>query len=291
MKRIFTSLALLSLAAMGSAVHAEEIASIPGGPVFGLKAPTMAAEVFAPGIVNTEAYEAKEGMFAGDMNSFYYVRGDKDGPRRQLIAIERRGNKWQQSVILEGETEPTFSPDGRTLYFQSKYMERTGAGWSGLKDIGAPFVDIPIMRLTAASSGTRYFDTFSPELDVPLRYSRLVDGQFEAPTVLGPQFAVGTYNAHPFVAPDESYIIWDSRRDTGFGRSDLYISFRSPDGAWGPAINMGDKVNTADSENYPSVSPDGKYLFFDRRIGTGPDRTVAIYWVDAKFIEELRPQE
>ncbi|NVJ97305.1 MAG: PD40 domain-containing protein [Alphaproteobacteria bacterium] len=260
------------------------------GPLLGQIPPGPVAEIFAPGIVNAEAFESKEGMFAGDMNNFYFVKGDKDGPHRELVHLQKQGSKWHQSVVLEGETEPSFSPDGKALYIQTKFLERVGAGWSALKDLGAPFAEIPIMRLSGAASGTLYFDTYSPELDVPLRSSRLIDGEYEEPTELGPQFAVGIYNAHPFIAPDESYIVWDSRRDGGYGTSDLYVSFRLKDGTWGPAINMGDKINSEHAENYPSVSPDGKYLFFDRRIGSGKDRTVAIYWVDAKIIEDLRPE-
>ena len=275
---------------MSSCSHSQNALHVPDGPYLGQNPPGSTPEIFAPGIVNTEDFEEKEGMFAGDMNAFYFVRGDKDGPARQFIALEYKNNKWQESVVIEGETEPSFSPDGRTLCFQKKCMERTSTGWSALTDLGSPFTDIPIMRLSVSASGTYYFDSFSPELDVPVRYSRLVDGKYEQPKFLGEQFGVGTYNAHPFVAPDESYIIWDSRREGGYGTSDLYISFRTVEGAWGPAINLGDKINTSDAENYPTVSPDGKFLFFDRRIGTGPDRTVAIYWVDAKIIEDLRPK-
>ncbi|SDD41602.1 TolB family protein [Kordiimonas lacus] len=288
MKSISKLVILLSVSVGGSA-HAGDTAPVAEGPLLGQQPPGPEAEIFAPGIVNADNFESKEGMFAGDMNSFYFVKGDKDGPYRALVHLEKKGNQWHQSVALEGETEPSFSPDGKTLYFQTKYMERTGSGWTGLQSLGAPFADLPIMRLSGASSGTYYFDTFSPELDIPVRYSRRVGDQYEEPQELGPQFAVGIYNAHPFIAPDESYIIWDSRRDGGYGTSDLYISFRQKDGAWGPAINMGDKINSEHAENYPSVSPDGKYLFFDRRIGTGPDRTVAIYWVDAGIIEDLRP--
>ena len=147
------------------------------------------------------------------------------------------------------------------------------------------------MRLSASSNGTYYFDTFTPELDTPLRYSRLIDGKYEQPKSLGQQFAIGSYNAHPFIAPDESYIIWDSRRESGYGTSDLYISFRAADGSWGHAINMGDKINTTSAENYPSVSPDGKHLFFDRRVKTANNEpSVDIYWVDAQIIETLRPK-
>jgi Tol biopolymer transport system component len=50
---------------------------------------------------------------------------------------------------------------------------------------------------------------------------------------------------------------------------------------------MGDNINTINKENYPSVSPDGKYLFFDRRVSGNSD-DVEIYWVDANIIETLR---
>ena len=171
-------------------------------------------------------------------------------------------------------------------------MERTKAGWSELKSLDAPFGNIDIMRLSASSNGTYYFDTYTQKLDTPLRYSRLIDGKYEQPKSLGQQFGIGRYNAHPFIAPDESYIIFDSRREGGYGTSDLYISFRAADGSWGPAINMGDKINTTNAENYPSVSPDGKFLFFDRRIGKriNGEKHVDIYWVDAQIIETLRPK-
>jgi len=292
MKYFSASIALLrTFCAVSGGSHAQDEFPVLEGPYLGQTLPGSTAEIFAPGLVNTEIFDVKEGMFVEDMNTFYFVKGDKDGPARQLIVLEYKGNQWQQSVVIEGETEPSFSPDGNTLYFKNKYLERTSNGWSELKSLGAPLEDVLIMRPSVSSNSTIYFDTFSPELDIPLRYSRRIDGKYEEPKMLGEQFAVGKYNAHPYVAPDESYIIWDSRRDGGYGTSDLYISFRAPSGTWGPAINLGDKINTSDAENYPTVSPDGKYLFFDKRTGSGPDRKVAIYWVDAGFIEDLRPKE
>ncbi len=110
----------------------------------------------------------------------------------------------------------------------------------------------------------------------------MIDGKYEQPKSLGPQFAIGRYNAHLFIAPDESYIIFDSRREGGYGTPDLYISYRTTDGSWGPAINLGDKINTPDAENYPSVSPDGKFPFFDKRIEDRKNggRQVDIFWVE-----------
>ena len=98
---------------------------------------------------------------------------------------------------------------------------------------------------------------------------------------------LGEWNAHPFIAPDESYIIWDAQRESGYGKADLYISFKKKNGTWGAAINLGDKINTEFGEAYGSVSPDGKYFFFHRSYGGD---TGDIFWMDAKFIEDLRLQ-
>ncbi len=250
--------------------------------------------VFAPNIVNTTEHREIEGMFGADMNTIYFIRRPwADGSDSNVLAaLNYKENEWRKTVIMQGVSEPSISPDGKKIYFKNKFIERTTEGWSELKNLGAPFMNIDIMRLSAASNGTLYFDTFTPDLDAPLKSSRLVDGKYEAPESLGPQFGVGKYNAHPFIAPDESYVIWDSRREDGYGSSDLYISYRTANNSWGPAINMGDKINTPKAENYPSVSPDGEFLIFDRRGEKRPDgeTSVDIYWVDAQIIDDLRPK-
>lgn len=65
--------------------------------------------------------------------------------------------------------------------------------------------------------------------------------------------------------------------------SDLFISYRKKDGSWTVAIKLGPQINTDKYEGIATVSPDGKCLFFNR------DND--IYWVSAKFIDELRPKD
>ena len=81
--------------------------------------------------------------------------------------------------------------------------------------------------------------------------------------------------AHPYIAPDESYVIFDGIRPSGYGDCDLYISFNK-NGIWTEAYNLGSKINSEMCEMTPSVSPDGKHLFFHR----GEDVKGDIYWVD-----------
>jgi Tol biopolymer transport system component len=291
----------LSVLMMSSVSQAQDVIPIPDGPYLGQTPPGSTPEIFAPGIVNREESTDLEGMFGADMKTFYFVReGEKYtglakvGPSKGrtvtygLAVIEYKNNKWQQSVVAKGVSEPSISPNGNTILFKNGYIERTSDGWSEVKSLGAPFDDIEIMRSAISSNGTIYFDTFNRAQDIPLRYSRLINGKYEAPKSLGPQFGIGRYNAHPFIAPDESFIIFDSVREDGQGRSDIYISYRAADGSWGPAVNMGDKINTAHSEKNPSLSPDGQFLFFAKRTKRGNEE-VNIYWVSAQIIETLRP--
>ena len=66
----------------------------------------------------------------------------------------------------------------------------------------------------------------------------------------------------PYIAPDESYMIFSAYEIGGIENNDLYIVFKEDDGNWSDAVNMGESINTEYQEQFPRVSNDGKYLFF-----------------------------
>jgi len=70
-----------------------------------------------------------------------------------------------------------------------------------------------------------------------------VNGKYEEPKLLPKKINSGK-SFHPFIAPDESYLLFDGEREDGYGDSDIYISFRQQNGTWGNPINLGDKINT-----------------------------------------------
>ncbi|MCK4943042.1 MAG: PD40 domain-containing protein [Candidatus Aminicenantes bacterium] len=88
------------------------------------------------------------------------------------------------------------------------------------------------------------------------------------------------------MAPDGSYLLYDSNKPGGYGEFDIYITYRKVDGTWTKPINLGDKINSKYSENRVYVSPDDKYLFYtSSRTGN-----LDAYWVDTKIIAELKPK-
>jgi len=263
-------------------------------PYLRQKPPGLTPIAFASGLVSTELYEYG-GAFTPDMKEFYFIRGDEENKKQEFVVFQKKDNQWQETVISPRVGQPTFSPDGKTMHLGRRYMARTDTGWSERKDLDLPFKDIFIMRLTSSANGTYYFDTYDENKpDFPIRYSRLIDGKHEKPKELSKAINTGIQLNHPFIAPDESYLIWDAIREGGYGDSDIYISFRQEDGSWSAAINLGDKINTDGWDAAASVTPDGKYIFFHRLISEGNEDTlpnVDIFWVDAQIIETLKPKK
>lgn len=300
MNRLYILIALpLAILTMSCESHGQDEFPIFEGPYLGQKPPGMVAEPFAPGIISTEAWEL-EGVFAPGMKEFYFTidRGkDTDATpksfRPTVIGFRQQNNVWEKYIEFKRTGEIVFSPDGNRMHMAKGYKDRVGDGWSERKSLG-PMIDRKdwgIMRLSASAKGSYVFDDYKSNDNEAIRISTLKDCKRQEPIALGPTVNSGTFTAHPFIAPDESYLIWDSKREGGYGDADLYISFREKDGAWGPAINMGPQVNSDKADFYASVTPNGKQLLFNRTISRTDDHiNVDIYWVDAQVIENLRPK-
>ena len=66
----------------------------------------------------------------------------------------------------------------------------------------------------------------------------------------------------PLIDADQSRLVFmASGRPEGKGGGDLYVS-RFADGAWQPARNLGEPINSRFLEISPKISPDGRWFFF-----------------------------
>jgi len=258
------------------------------GPYLNQQPPGQTPALFAPGLVSTKQY-SYGGTFTPDMQTFYFRRIPAAGGEMEYVAWHYRDHQWQMNILDDIAGQPFFAADGQRLHLGRRFKERSADGWGTTQHLGQPYTDLQIMRMTSSLNGTWVFDEVGSEQgDGVLRYSALVDGKRQQPLPFGPEINAGTFNAHPFIAPDESYLIWDCRREGGYGGADLYISFRLPDGSWGKAINLGPEINTGGWDAAASVTPDGQYLFFHRLNEHG---NANIYWVDAGFIEQLKTRD
>lgn len=261
---------------------------------FGEKPPGLVPQLFDPKTVSPEGL-FEGGSFSPDMKQYYFTRMNGRYEKRTFFVIHYENGSWGN----ESETDikwPKFSGDGAIMYGGKWYRERTDTGWSELKNQGE-FMKDQAHGTSLSAKGTYYFGAYLNEENriSSIAYSRLIDGIHEPAVKMGKEINTGKWIAHPFIAPDESYLMWDADREEGYGDNDCYISFRQKDGSWGAAINMGALINTPANESSPRVTHDGKYLFFSKGVwkdkGDGSTYWVGKnYWVDIQVIEHLRPK-
>ena len=121
----------------------------------------------------------------------------------------------------------------------------------------------------------------------------LADGAYQTPEKIDVLAnSTDIVEVEPFIPPDETFLMFYSagRADnlTPNGMTgDLYIAFRDAEGQWGEPQNLGVPFNSSSEEATPTLSPDGKYLFFasNRDSGKFPD----IYWVDFTALQAALP--
>lgn len=88
---------------------------------------------------------------------------------------------------------------------------------------------------------------------------------FGAPENLGPAVnSLGFGDYSPELSLDGLTLYFSSSRPGGLGEGDLYVTTRaSTDDPWGPPQNLGANVNSSYFEGQPSISANGKTLYWD----------------------------
>jgi hypothetical protein len=278
---------------------------------FGQPPPGLSPERFAPGVVSTDLVELN-GVFAPDMKEFFFARRVDDGVTT-MFHSEFVDGAWRAPRELPLfpdkkralAVDMALSPDGREMYFLSDHPSGVGGSdiwrsrrvngrWATAEPLPSP-VNTPTGEVypVVVGDGSLYFVSNRPGGEGArnrlYRAQRLEDGSFASPVLVSDisnEFGVGD----TFVAPDESYMILTSRRPPSLGAGDLFVSFRLPGGGWGELAHLGKEINSEDTDFCPMVTPDGKYLFFSRRRGTGGATATAgdVYWVDAKILDRFR---
>ena len=108
---------------------------------------------------------------------------------------------------------------------------------------------------------------------------KYVSGEYQESESLNGGVNSPYYEAHPCIAKDERFLIFDSNRPGGYGEADLYICFRDQNGSWGNAINLGENINSKGWDGYASISPEGMYLFYS----SNKSGHYQLYWISIKM--------
>jgi len=210
------------------------------------------------------------------------------GGRDRLVIMEalKRHGKWQSQseVSFSGNPawkniDPAFSPDGKQVIFQSNRpvpgnpdrkgfdiwsVTRTANGWSEPVHLGNVInTDESESSASMASNGSIYFHKAIGG-DSDLWISRLVKGEYQTPENMGmPINTTVARESNPYIAPDESYLIYFSDIERAPDAPDLFISFRE-NGGWSTPKRIDAPINSDVSEFTPWMY-DGR-LYFSRQM-------------------------
>jgi hypothetical protein len=276
------------------------------GPWLGQEGPTDEPAEFCPEVL-TVGRRVCGITFSPAGNEAFFNEYTPDGKSSGLMWMRAADGVWTRPEAApfnsaEIDNDIVWSPDGERLVWRSWRplpgktepeenlslwaVDRSGDGW------GKPFpIECGGVRQSPAysgiaSNGSLYFATRFAEGKYGIARALRDGKQYAEPEiVLSETFPAGD----ACVAPDETFLIGTCFRLPQYnGTGSLMVSFRTPDGGWSQLQDLGPEINTDLVEYCPTISADGKHLFFcriDRENRTVPART---YWIDTGFIAMLR---
>lgn len=246
------------------------------------------AQIFEPGIISTGG---EFGLtISPDSKTAFWVRSNGGRDTLVIMQSEKRNGKWQKPVIASFSTstaewkdiDPVFSPDGKTVLFQSNrpvpgqpqrkgfdiwQSTKTKTGWSEAAHLGNVInTDSSESFASITKSGTIYFMKVNEDgkAKSDIYYSRKVNGEYQTPQNLGLPINTAERESNPYISANEDYIIYFSTDPKGYGDVDLYISFKK-DGKWNTPKNLGLPINSVDAEFCPFVHEKEKRIYFARQ--------------------------
>ncbi|MBN2484620.1 MAG: PD40 domain-containing protein [Bacteroidales bacterium] len=268
------------------------------GDYFGQTAPQDKPLIFGDDYVSTSGIEHSSPTFSLDGDELYWSKIviSNDSVFQLIMCSKRISGNWTKPTIAPFSKERLYeggliiSADNKRLYFYrgqpaavNKDVEsneiicysKKGNQWVNPKVICSGFSP------SVTNNGTIYFDS-----DEGISKISFNDGKMASIQLLDDKINLKGYkNWTPYIAPDESYLIF-SRLDYNGDYGELMISFRNiKTGVWSEPINMGSPINTWAQERFPSVTQDGKYLFFTRWT---QNNNQDIFWVSSEVIERLK---
>lgn len=271
---------------------------------FGQKPPGETPKIFSKGFISLEHRYEGGSTYSPDMKEFYFSITNKNWNFFSILFTKYENGHWTtpdtvqflKSLNNDG-AGLCFSSDGKKIFFNSAYpkwppvniwmCERINNKWQRPVKLESPInSDADEWSPCVSQMGTLYFcsrrkegiggyDIYKSKLDSCV-YTKIEN--------LGEPINTKYADVDPYIAPDESFIVFGSNRPGGYGDSDLYISFQNSKGGWTDPKNLGPSINSKGHDGGANLSPDGKYFFFSQRDAWNTEKTTDIYWVDSKVI-------
>jgi hypothetical protein len=288
------AVACAALAAVGASAQ-----TLPDGPYFGQTPPGLTPEVFAPGVISLDTRYEYSIAFSPDLTECAFGVTNNFWSAFQVLSTTMASDSsWSMPATApflgSGDgLSAVYTPDGQSVYFASMRPSYPPANlWAADRDSTGAWmapvkVPSPVNTLfdeyapSFTSTGVLYFVSYRPAGNGSADIYRAapVGGTYPTVVNIGPPVNGSSLDSTPCIAPDESFLLFESNRVGGYGQHDIYVSYRVG-GSWSEPVNLGPEINTDQIEDEPYITPDGKYLFFNRRAAFVTGQQTDLYWVD-----------
>jgi len=285
----------LSLLSIFAQADSENTTSFPilKGPYFGQKPPGLTPEIFAPGIVSVDGIYEGDVTFSPDLDEMYFSPAIKGHSYVYFSKFENK--KWtkpKKANFTKGKISDEFSPfvsfNGKRIYFATYdpkaplkiwYVNRLEDSWSDAILLDSPINNDDVVRPTEAKNGDLFYVN---ESKGKMYYAANKNGKFPEAREVGID-----YGSLGFISPSQDFLLVEAHKENDKTKDkDIYVYFKKKDDTWSTPINLGNAVNSRYREGGPTMTPDGKYLFFNRYNEKGGLPNV--YWVSTEIITQLK---
>jgi L-ascorbate metabolism protein UlaG (beta-lactamase superfamily) len=281
------------------------------GVSFGQTPPGLEPVKFWPDVLAAERCPHGQLAFSPDGTGVFWSAILPPGPEQTIYYSAFDGRAFSEPAVApfaaaSGNGGPAFSADGKRLFFSAElgakdgaspkstaicYVERSGTGWTKPVPIESTIDDkMTKGQVSVARSGNIYFSGRVLTERTPAIYMcRYADGGYAPPKMLTGSIADVPLLVDPWIDPDEKFLLVSCAPLEGPPmRTDIGISYSREDGTWGAPARLGPAVNTEAFERFPSLSRDGKHLFFIRSLSPQFVGDQAhFYWIDAGILADV----
>ena len=248
---------------------------------FNLPKPNLTPQNFNPKILDLNS-SFKFNVEHKNCNEIYFTT---IGNKENIYISKKINNEWSKPKIAPFSTpnysdaDPFLSKDGNSIYFISKrpthkndkkldwniwVANRINDKWSEPKPLPNPinlddsneyFFSISdkgnVFFSSNRKGGNGSFDIYTAKI--------IGENNFSEPKNVGKPISTEKYEFDPYISPDESFILFSINEK---GNSSLYFSTKDEKNNWTEPQNLGDKINVTKQDFAPSLSADGKFIFF-----------------------------
>ena len=213
---------------------------------------------------------------------------------------KKKNDSWSEPEIASfsdpnyNDADPFLTADGNRIYFISKrptsqedenldfniwYADRENGKWAVPKPLPEPInsEEYDEYFFSISNKGNAFFSSNRPggegSFDI---YTVTILGKdkFSEPENLGQPISTDKYEFDPYISPDERFILFSINENNN---SSLYFSQKVKSGTWLRPQSLGDKINITNQDFAPSLSADGKYIFYSNN--------GKLKWVNVEFLK------